>query len=394
MAKTNYPTRGILKNLLLLLVIFSLFSGSVYGQCVGVRDPASGLFTTEPSSFLRCPALNDPISGTITLTFQTPVSNITIDWGNGDIQTYPGPLTSLPYTYTTAQQFLFRISIPGCPDSLKGTYVNERNLTASGVSVPGVGFIVPPAGITNKRCVPEDLTITNGSPGMNGYTKWIVTWGDGELDTLGPDFFRSYTHQYQKGTAGCSLQICVTYLNGCGVNPVNRPRACYGDYFFKDIDSAIVTPASIFLCEPVAVTINDNSKLNCLDSADRELLWTRTSGFASPLPFPGDNVFRPYDATTRRLDIPASAFFPIPADSTYSLKMVIRNTCGDDSADAVIRIVSPTKPVFSVINNNTCPGEAMNFLNSTSNRPFQSYQVDFGDGSVVTTGFQTSETIK
>ena len=390
MAKTNYSTSGILKNLLLLLGIFSLLSGSVYGQCVGIKDPASGLFTTQPSSFLRCPALNDPIPGTVTLTFQTPVSNITIDWGNGDIQTYPGPLTSLPYTYTTAQQFRFRISIPGCPDSLKGTYVNERNLTAAGVSVPGVGFIVPPAGITNKRCVPEDLTITNGSPGMNGYTKWVVTWGDGELDTLGSEFFKSYTHQYQKGTAGCSLQICVTYLNGCGVNPVNRPRACYGDYFFKDIDSAIVTPASIYLCEPVAVTINDNSKLNCLDSADRELLWTRTSGFGSPLPFPGDNVFRPYNVTNRRLDIPASAFFPIPVDSTYSLKMVIRNTCGDDSADAVIRIVSPTKPVFSVLNNNTCPGETMNFHNSTSNRPYQSYQVDFGDGTVVTTGFQAN----
>ncbi len=381
-----------LRILLLTCLSGSLFflSQKLSAQCVAFQDPATGGFTTQPIKVLRCPALNDPIPGTFNLTFQNFVSNITVDWGNGDVQTYPGPLMVLPYTYNTAQQFNFKITIPGCPDTLKGIYVNDRNLTAAGVSVPGVGFIVPPAGLTNKRCVPEDLTITNGSPGMNGYTNWIVTWGDGEKDTLGSDFMRSYTHRYQKGTAGCSLQICVTYLNGCGINPVNRPRACYGDYFFKDIDSAIVTPTSVFLCEPTEVIISDNSKLNCLDSLDRELLWTRTQGFASPLPNPGDNVFRPYNPQNRRLIIPASAFFPIPSDSTYALRMVIRNTCGDDSADATIRIVSPTKPVFSVVNNNTCPGEAMNFLNQTSNRPFQSYRVDFGDGTVVTTAFQAN----
>jgi len=390
MQKEKIHTSG--RTLMLLILMMSVFflSDQAFGQCTAIQNPATGAFTTQPIKVLRCPGLNDPIPGTFNLTFQNLVSNVTVNWGNGDIQTYPGPVLVIPYTYNTAEQFNFSIVIAGCPDTLKGTYVNERNVTAAGVSVPGVGFIVPPAGLTNKRCVPEDLTITNGSPGMNGYTNWIVTWGDGEQDTLGSEFFKSYTHRYEKGTAGCSLQICVTYFNGCGINPVNRPRACYGDYFFKDIDSAIVTPASVFLCEPTDVTISDISNLNCLDSLDREILWTRLSGFANPLPNPGDNVFRPYNPVNRNLTIPASAFFPIPADSSYSLRMVIRNTCGDDSADASIRIVSPTKPVFSNLNNNTCPGEAMNFVNQTSNRPFQSYQVDFGDGTVITTGFQAN----
>lgn len=376
--------------LLLLAVVNFFLSENAFAQCTAIQNPATGAFTTQPLKVLRCPGLNDPIPGTFNLTFQNFVSNVTVNWGNGDIQTYPGPNLVIPYTYNTAEQFNFSVIIAGCPDTLKGTYVNERNVTSAGVSVPGVGFIVPPAGLTNKRCVPEDLTITNGSPGMNGYTNWIVTWGDGEQDTLGSEFFKSYTHRYESGTAGCSLQICVTYLNGCGINPVNRPRACYGDYFFKDIDSAIVTPASVFLCEPTEVVINDDSKLNCLDSLDRQLLWTRLSGFANPLPNPGDNVFRPYNPASRTLTLPASAFFPIPADSTYKLRMIIRNTCGDDSAEASIRIVSPTKPVFSNLNNNTCPGEPMNFVNQTSNRPFQTYRIDFGDGTIVTTGFQAN----
>lgn len=389
MEQNWYPTRFYFIALTALFLLLGVRSETV-GQCINVRDPQTNQWTNQPGSFLRCPGLADPIPGTVTITFQTPATNFTIDWGNGDVQTYPGPQTSISYTYATAAQFRFRISFPGCPDTLKGTYVNERNLTAGGVSVPGVGFIVPPAGLTNKRCVPEDLAIINGSPGMNGYTRWIVNWGDLETDTLGPDFMRSYSHTYRSGTTGCSLQICVTYYNACGVNPINRPRACYGDYFFKDIDSAAVTPASVILCEPTTVVISDRTKLNCLDSADRQILWTATGGFANPLPAPGDNIFNPYTPPNRVMQIPTAAFYPIPPDSTYNLRMVIRNTCGDDSADAVIRIVSPTRPNFSVVNNNTCPGEQMNFLNQTSDRPFQTYRVDFGDGTVQTTGYSTT----
>lgn len=386
MEQNWYSTRFYFIGLIALITaVFTVFDSS--GQCIKVKDPVSGQWTNQPQSFLRCPALADPIPGTVTLNFQSPATNFTIDWGNGDIQTYPGPQSTISYTFNTANLFKIRISFPGCPDSLKAVYVNERNVTGVGVSVPGVGFIVPPAGISNKRCVPEDLTIINGSPGMNGYTRWLIEWGDNERDTIGGDFFRSYLHTYQKGTTGCSLQIRVTYVNGCGVNPINRPKASYGDYFFKDIDSAAVTPASVILCAPTDVAINDISKLNCLDSIDRQLLWTRTGGFAADLPYPGDNVFRPYNAINRLMNIPTASFYPIPSDSTYRLRMVIRNTCGDDSADATIRIVSPTQPKLAVINNNTCPGEQMNFMNLTSNRPYQTYKVDFGDGSVQTTGF-------
>jgi len=375
----------------LLILIFNLLSlEKSKAQCIKVKDPLSGAWTNSPQSYLRCPALLDPIAGTVLLNFQSSASNFTIDWGNGDIQTYPGPQTSISYTFTTANLFKFIITTSGCPDTVKGTYVNQRNVTAGGVSVPGVGFIVPPAGVSNKRCVPEDLTILNGSPGMNGYTKWLVEWGDLEQDTIGNDFMRAYTHTYLPGTTGCSLQIKVTYLNGCGINPINRPKASYGDYFFKDIDSAAITPTTVILCAPTDVNINDISKLNCLDSIDREILWTRTLGFAAPLPNPGDNVFRPYTPANRLMRIPTASFFPIPFDSTYKLKMVIRNSCGDDSADATIRIVSPTQPKLAVINNNTCPGQQMNFSNLTSNRPYQSYKVDFGDGTVQNLGFSST----
>lgn len=372
----------------LIALTFTFFNAyRSYGQCINVKDPQTGQWTNSPKDYRRCPTLTDPIPGTVNIQFQSPASNFTIVWGDGTTTTYPGPQSSVSYTYNTANLFKFKIVFPGCPDTLFGVYVNERNVTAGGVSVPGVGFIVPPAGITNKRCVPEDLTIINASPNMNGYTRWIINWGDQKRDTIGYEFMKAYTHTYLKGTTGCSLKISITYSNACNVNPVNRPNASYGDYFFKDIDSAAVSPASVFLCQPADVTIRDISKLNCLDSLDRELKWYRVSGFASPLPYPGNDVFRPYNNPNRTMNITAASLLPIPPDSTYRLRMVIRNTCGADSADATIRIVAPTKPVFNVINDNTCPGEQMNFANNTSHRPYQSYIVNYGDGTQVTMGF-------
>ena len=373
---------------LIALIFSSLAINQTFGQCVNIKDPVTGISTRTPKPVKKCLVPPASASTTFTIQFVAPVSNVTIDWGNGDIQTYPGPLTSVPYTYTTPLLFNYSIAVAGCTDTIRGQYINQYRNT-----VPGIGWITPPAGVDNKRCVPEALTIINASPTMNGYTLFQINWGDNTLDTADNTFMKSYTHTYQPGTTGCELQIKVQYMNACDppntVNPL-YPRAGYGNYFFLDIDSAAVTPADIILCGPTDVSINDNTKLNCLDTANRQILWTRTQGFAADLPYPGDNVFRAYTPANRLMQIPASAFLPIPADSTYRLKMVISNTCGKDSADATIRIVAPTQPQFAVINDNTCPGEQMNFSHTTSHRQYQSYRVDFGDGTIANMGFSAT----
>lgn len=357
-----------------------------FTQCIQARDPQQGNIATFNLSTRRtCLAAGAPTAQTLTLTFAAPMSNFTVHWGNGVSENFVGPLTTVSHTYTTTGIFNYKIAqAPPCTDTIRGVFINQYNTTT-----PGIGFITPPAGLANKRCVPEDLTITNLSPGMNGYTIFNINWGDNTTQQIDyTSFGQSFTHTYQPGTTGCRLNIEVTYANACGVIPGGvTPFARFGEYYFLDIDSAAVTPADIILCGPTDVTILDNTKLNCLDSTDRVLKWYATQGFAAPLPFPGNNVFRPYNGIHRTMNIPASAFMPIPADSTYRLRMVIRNQCGPDSAEATIRIVTPSTPRFNVVNNNTCPGEQMNFANTTTHKNGQVYRVDFGDGTIVNMGF-------
>jgi|GEM_PF-801327 len=366
---------------LLLLVV--LGQNLTWAQCVDMRDPRNGNQPTRtPVRNFRCLPVGTLPTTTFTINFVGNVSNFTVIWGDGTTTTYPGPQNSVSYTYITAGTFTYRIIQTGCTDTIVGQYVNDYN-----TSVPGIGFVTPPAGFANKRCVPEDLSIINLSPGMRGFDQFVINWGDNTFQTIDDQsYFQTLTHTYQPGTTGCQLMIRINYRNLCNAIPGGGagPFASYGEYFFMDIDSAAVSPTDILLCAPTDVTIRDITKLNCLDSLNRQLKWTREFGFANPLPFPGDNVFRPYNPVNRTLNIPAAALIPVPADSLYRLKMVIRNQCGDDSAYANIRIVSPRTPVFNVLNDNTCPGEPMNFRNNTPNpNGAQTYRWNFGDGTIV-----------
>lgn len=376
--------RFILTGLLFCLLSLS-FVQEAAAQCVRVRDPRQGnLATFRPLKQFRCIATGQPDSSNFTITFASPASNFMVDWGDGlPPQLVAGPVTTLTHRVGRGI-FHYRVWFSGCTtDTVKGDYVNDRNTT-----VPGIGFITPPAGYTNKRCVPEDLTIVNNSPGMNGFTEFRIYWGDLSIDTVDYNSFgQAITHTYQPSTTGCQVKISVIYQNLCGQIPGGlAPTAVYGDYFFMDRDSARVNPATILLCAPTNVTINDVSKLNCLDSTNRQIRWEGVQGFANPLPFPGNGIWRSYNgAGTRVMNIPTAAFFPIPFDSTYRVKMSILNQCGPDSAYTTIRIVSPRKPVFAVVNNNTCPGATMNFTNTTPNPGGQqSYFWEWGDGNTET----------
>ena len=363
-----------------LLSLLCLAGGQqAQAQCVPVKDPRQGNASTyTPRKQFRCIASGQPDSLAFTITFASPASNFMVDWGTGAPQFYTGPQTTVTHTYGLGT-FHYRIWFSGCTtDTVYGEYVNDHNLT-----VPGIGFITPPAGYTNKRCVPEDLTIVNNSPGMNGFTEFRILWGDLSTDTIDDTYGRAITHTYQPSTTGCNVKISVIYENLCGAIPGGlAPTAVYGEYYFMDRDSARLNPVEIILCEPADVTINDVSKLNCLDSLNRQIKWHALSGFAGPLPFPGDNVWRARTGTTEVMNIPASAMYPIPSDSTYVVKFNIRNQCGPDSATATIRILAPKHPVFAVLNDNTCPGAQMNFSNTTPDpRGVQSYFWEWGDGA-------------
>ena len=363
-----------------LLFLF-LLRQTVFGQCVPV-DPGSGNFSQNPPLQYNCLYAGDPLTETFTLTFQGNISNATIDWGDGTVQNNQNG-TSFTHTYTTDGIFNYTITQGGC--TITGVFVNQYNN-----STPGNCFGMPPATLLNKRCVPEALTINNCSSNMNGFTLFNINWGDGadtiiDYRSLG----QNVSHTYQRGTTGCDETITITYENRCGVIPGGVTNTLvYTGFYFIDIDTAEVTPSSIILCDPTDVTISDASILNCLDAVDRKIKWKRLQGFANDLPFPGEDVFRDYGAAANTsITIPAASFFPIPADSTYRLQMTLRNSCGDDSTEAEIKIVSPRVPVLTVVQDSVCPKSSMSFNNITPDPSgVQVYAYDWGDGDVDTLG--------
>lgn len=339
LASTNFVVFSI--RFLLILFVLPAFTTTLVGQCPSVFNPASGGYTSQFFTVYRCPADNEPVNGTLSLTFQSPINNVTINWGNGTIQNYPGPVTTQSFSYPDAGIFSIKINAAGCSDTLHGIYVNEPNNT-----VPGVGFLLPPNDI--HPCLPYTMQLTNASPGMNGYSRWELDWGDGKIDTIGSAFNQNYSHTYNRGNR-CGNLVKVKYLNACGTIPAFPPAASFGPYTFRDTDTAAVLLSSANYCLQPEIQVVDKSGLNCLGTADtsRYILWTGLSGFSAPLPAPGDNTFRPY-GNSLILSIPASNFLPVPSDSIYKIRMILKNSCGMDTAD-VQMVIFPemSAPVIS-----------------------------------------------
>ena len=382
-------SKSCLKAFVLLLFACAVYTGA-QAQCVPVKDPRNNnQFTFYPRKQFACLTPTSPRNATLfRIEFQStaPIGTVIV-WGDGSPNTIVTSATAMiTHTWADTGIFVYRIVEPGCPDTIKGRFINEVN-----VRTPGIGFVFPPAGTDNRRCLPVSLDISNYSPGMNGFSEFLVDWGGQEKkDTIDiTSYSRSLRHTYKPGSRICRTRMTVTYSNICGALPGQQPLSqSAGDYYFMEKDSALANPMKVVICSPVDLLIKDASKLNCLDTSGRKIAWRGKSGFAAPLTSaPGVGAYISYNkAASKQITIPASAFTPTPSDSTYKLELFLKNACGIDTAEITITMAQPKAPVFSLLNNNTCPGEIVRFANNTMSQypdGILEYRWDFGDGSPV-----------
>ena len=372
-----------MKGLMLLWILdgfLSLFPlQNAEAQCVRIRDRRrNNAWTFTPKKDFKCLANNQSPITTFTITFESPVSNVNINWGD-TIATYDGPLTTVSRTYKDTGTFAYTITEDNCPTPITGYFVNNYNKTC-----PGVGWIAPPNDST--RCLPATIALTNFSPRQNGFTEWIINWGDNKRDTADyPSYGKTFAHVYKAGSKICNAIISIVYKNSCNVIPCGQALSgVFGPYRFMERDSAIVSPSSVLICSPTAVTINDISKLNCLDTANRFVSWTALDGFGQPLPNPGNDIWRPRGpAKNKTITIPADMFSVVPPDSIFKIRMRIQNKCGKDTAETIVRLIPSVAPKFSILSQNGCAGSAIPFANN-SIVPFGTvrYVWNFGDGKI------------
>lgn len=350
-------------------------------QCVRIKDRRrNNAWTFFPKKDFRCLSTGQSPVTPFTVTFESPVSNVTINWGDST-KFYAGPITSITKIYTVAGIYNYTITEAGCTQQIKGIFVNEYN-----TSCPGVGWIAPAN--DSVRCLPDSIKLTNLSPGMNGFTEWVINWGDQYKDTADyPSYNKQYKHKYKAGSKICNATISITYKNSCNIIPCGQALgATFGPYRFMERDSALLDRLNIFICAPTEVQIKDVSKLNCKDTANRQVSWTALDGFNNPLPNPGNGIWRPRGPQhNQNLTIPASMFSVVPPDSIFKLRLRIRNKCGEDTAEMQVQMVAPAVPSFTILNNGACLGTVVQFQNNTPN-PYGivAYVWDFGDGTVDT----------
>lgn len=375
----SIPLKTLLSALWLVILTFSYFSPEAEGQCVRIRDKRrNNAWTFTPKKDFKCLANNQSPLTTFTITFEFPVSNVNINWGD-TVQTFEGPVTTVSRTYKDTGTFAYTITQNNCPTPITGYFVNNYNRTC-----PGMGWIAPANDST--LCLPSTITLENRSPKQNAFTEWIINWGDQKRDTIDyPSFGKFYPHEYKAGSKICNAIISINYRNSCNVVPCGQAiSGVFGPYRFAERDSAIVSPSTILICTPTSITLNDVSKLNCLDTANRQVNWSGENGFSQPLPNPGNNIWQPRGpARNKTITIPASYFSTIPPDSTYIVRFRIRNRCGMDTAETQIKYIAPAIPKFSVINQNGCAGSPIAFSNNTVvKQGTVRYIWNFGDGKI------------
>ncbi len=355
---------------------------SADAQCVRIRDRRrNNRWTFTPKKDFRCLTAGQSPVTTFVMTFESPVTNVTINWGDTTVF-IPGPVTTASRTYRSAGVFNYTVTQDGCSEQIKGIFVNDYNTTC-----PGVGWIAPPN--DSARCLPDSIILTNFSPGMNGFTEWIVNWGDLTRDTVDfPSFGKKVAHKYKAGTRICNAAISIAYRNSCNIVPCGQAlSSTFGPYRFMERDSALVDQNTILICGPTDILIKDVSKLNCKDTANREVSWTALDGFNQPLPNPGNGIWRPRGPKkNQQILIPADMFSVVPPDSIFKIRMRIRNKCGIDTAETEVRMISPANPNFTIANSNPCIGAEVTFNNLTAN-PYGNvdYIWDYGDGTIDTT---------
>ena len=376
--------------LFLFIGISLLIDFTADAQCVRIRDRRrNNAWTFTPKKDFRCLTAGQSPVTPFTIIFESPVSNVTINWGDST-GFYPGPLTSVTRSYKTAGIFSYVITQAGCGSQIRGFYVNDYNTTC-----PGIGWIAPPN--DSVRCLPDSVVLTNMSPGMNGFTEWIVNWGDQDRDTADyPSFNKGYKHRYRGGKKLCNATISITYRNTCNIIPCGQALGVnFGPYRFMERDSALLDQTVILICGPTDVRVKDVSKLNCKDTAARQVSWTALNGYNQPLPNPGNGIWRPRGPIgNQMITIPAAMFSIIPPDSIFKLRMRIRNKCGEDTAEMQVVVIPTATPVFTVLNTGACVGTPVQFQNNTTiSIGTVTYIWDFGDGSRDTTASSLVEHI-
>lgn len=358
----------LLHNNLLRITITIFFVAMAFqasSQCFQVYN-GLGTITNNPY-FIGCSGSDY----TVYLQPNMALGNYIINWGDGtpnSTGTSLLPPAYVTHTYTaTVDTFLITVTdiTSGC--TVNGVAVLEEPVNAS--------IQIPLGGVT-AVCAPSPIDFINSSTNVSPTTNFTWDFGDGTAPlTFGPgNSWQTVTHTYQKNTVSCETVVTLTAENYCSAG--NPTIALFQPLMVYDLDTAVISASSTYLCYPDTVVHFANATLkNCLpegNTAQRYEYWNL-----------GDYWGLGYDSIINWLpfDPPARPGHTIafPGIGSYSIMMIDSNMCGQDTAHITVTIVGPPTAGISATKDSACVGEQILFsgVGSGANQ----FYYDFNDGN-------------
>src|SRR5206468_615721 len=121
------------------------------------------------------------------------ISQWTVTWGDGSLQTVPGNPASVAHLYADGPND-YTVSATAADED--GTFAAGNTLT---VHVQNVAPTLTQGGAaTANEGASYTLSLSASDPGTDTISQWTVTWGDGSVQTV-PGNPTSVTHRYADG---------------------------------------------------------------------------------------------------------------------------------------------------------------------------------------------------
>ncbi len=282
------------------------------------------------------------------------ISAWVITWGDGTIQTINSNPSSA--THIFADNGSYTISATATDED--GTYnANSKSVTVTNVA--------PTLVISGNSTVPEGSTYTLGlsatDPSADTISKWVITWGDGSIQTINSNP-SSATHTFADNGA---YTISATATDEDGTYSANSKALTV-----TNVPPTLVISGNNTLPEGSTYTLN----LSATDpGADTINKWVITWG---------DGAIQTINSN------PSSATHVFVDNGSYTISATATDEDGTYSANSKALTVTNVPPTLVISGNNTLAEGSTYTLNLSATDPgtdtISKWVITWGDGAIQT----------
>ena len=337
-----------------------------------LQIPDASLSDYEDNTpFVNCGGSNFLLTVNNSSSTESTNANYKINWGNGNPNYNSSNFASTTQNYTSQGYFTIVNTVTG-----QNGCVNSKNYSVFNGSNPSIGFSNP--GGTVNLCVPHSLTfpITNtaGNPPGTIYTITTNT-GDPAVTYSHPPP-SDYTHVFTKTSCGKtgattpnSFYVRIKAENPCGfsqstIEPITTS--------IKPIANFNISPDTIDCINTVVTFTNTSIAGVTVDNFGVCSTTTLNNWVISPSN--GWNISNGSLGNQNPSNNPNSwgsnsLGITFTAAGTYSISMIVRNPCGNDTIIKQVCIQSPPTPSFTATPVIGCTPLVVNFTNTSTGLP-------------------------